>query len=182
MATRNVEKAAGVEVRFAPDEAGTFAGYAAVWGKRDAFGDVVQPGAFAKSLAAHKAAGTRPLMLKGHDPNAVIGTWDSVTEDATGLKVSGRLVLDATEGRDAYALMKAQAIDGLSIGFRTVRATPAPGGGRIVQEMELIEVSLVARPAQPAARVLNVRSAPSNPVAAGLAAHLRAAAARIKRT
>lgn len=69
-------------------------------------------------------------MLWAHDPSTPIGVWDSVTEDATGLKVSGRLVLDASAGRDACVLLKAGAVDGLSIGFRTVKAATIPQGGR----------------------------------------------------
>lgn len=175
-----LEKAAGIEVRFAPDAAGTFSGYAAVWGKRDAFGDVLQPGAFAKSLAAHKANGTRVLMLRGHDPSEVIGTWQGVQEDATGLRVDGRLVLETRSGAEAYALMKAEAIDGLSIGFRTIRATATQGGGRLVHELDLIEVSLVACPAQPAARITGIRSIPEHPALAGLASDIRRATARLK--
>lgn len=175
------ERTAGIELRFAPDEAGSIAGYAAVWGRRDSFGDTVQPGAFEPSLAAHKAAGTRPLMLRGHDPDVIVGAWTEMREDGTGLHVAGNLVLDSTAGRDAYALLKAQAFDGLSVGFHTVRATPASGGGRLVHEMQLIEVSLVGRPAQAMARVASVRAIASNPEAAGVAAFIRQCAGHLQR-
>jgi HK97 family phage prohead protease len=165
-----------IEVRLAPDEAGSVAGYAAVYGKADAFGDVLVRGAFTRSLEAHRAAGTRPLTLWSHDPAAPIGVWDSVTEDARGLKVAGRLVLDATAGRDAYALLKAGAVDGLSIGFNTVKAARGAKGGRRVEAVDLIEGSLVARPAQAAARVTSVRSYPA---AAGLAAFIRQCAGQL---
>jgi len=165
------------ELRFAEGETGVISGYAAVWGKPDSFGDVLVRGAFAASLDQHRAAGTRPLMLWSHDPAAPIGVWDTVAEDAKGLKVEGRLVLDATAGRDAFALLKAGAVDGLSIGFRTVKATSAKGGRR-VEAVDLIEVSLVARPAQTGARLTSVRS---DTPAAGLAAMINAAAARLKR-
>lgn len=165
-----------IEIRLAADESGAVAGYAAVFGQPDAFGDTLVRGAFARSLEQHRAAGTRPLMLWSHDPGNPVGVWDEITEDAKGLKVSGRLVLDATAGRDAHALLKAGAIDGLSIGFRTVKAVTDQKGGRRVEAVDLIEISLVARPAQPAARVTSVRSEPE---AAGLAAFVRACAARI---
>lgn len=174
-----LEKSAGIETRFAPEETGTISGYAAVWGKRDLYGDVVQRGAFAKSLAAHQASGTRPLMLWAHDPARPVGVWSEIREDATGLHVTGTLVMDSTAGRDAHAMLKAQAIDGLSIGFKTVRAAPT-AGGRIVHEMELIEISLVSRPAQAAARVASVRSAPFRPEAAGLAAFIRQCAGKLR--
>jgi HK97 family phage prohead protease len=177
-----LEKSAGAETRFAPEDSGAISGYAAIWGKRDLFGDVVQRGAFAKSLAAHQAAGTRPLMLWAHDPARPVGVWNEIREDDTGLHVTGMLVMDSTVGRDAHALLKAQALNGLSIGFRTVRAAPSIGGGRTVQEMELIEVSLVARPAQAAARVASVRSAPTNPATAGLAAFIRQCAGKLRNT
>lgn len=168
---------AAPELRFAEGEAGVISGYAAVWNKADSFGDVLVRGAFAASLEQHRAASTRPLMLWCHDPAAPIGVWDTVAEDAKGLKVEGRLVLDATTGRDAFALLKAGAVDGLSIGFRTVKATPTRGGRR-VEAMNLIEVSLVPRPSQTAARLTSIRS---DSPAAGLAAMINAAAARLKR-
>jgi HK97 family phage prohead protease len=173
-----LEQAGGIELRFAPDQTGTISGYAAVWGRRDAFGDVIQRGAFAASLAAHRAAETRPLMLRGHDPRLIVGTWTGIEEDATGLKVTGSLVLESRDGADTHALLKAGAMDGLSIGFRTVKATPQ-AGGRLVQQIDLIEVSLVGRPAQPAARVASVRSASLNPAAAGLAVFIRQCAGKL---
>ncbi|WP_096704234.1 HK97 family phage prohead protease [Magnetospirillum sp. 15-1] len=165
------------ELRFAPDDTGVISGYAATWGRPDSFGDIWVKGCFAASLEQHRAAGTRPLLLWAHDPANPIGVWESFVEDATGLKVEGRLVLDATAGRDAFALLKAGAVDGLSVGFRTVKATALPKGGRRVEAVSLIEVSLVARPSQGAARVTSVRSESQ---AAGLAAYLRLAAERLK--
>jgi HK97 family phage prohead protease len=168
------------QVRFAPDETGTFTGYAAAWAKRDAFGDEWMPGAFAESLRAHAAAGTRPRMFWHHDPTMPIGTWEEIREDETGLKVTGRLVLDSTAGRDAHALMKAGALDGLSVGFRTVRATALPKGGRQVHAVNLIEISPVTLPAQELARIGSIRSAGlADPAAAALAQLLRHCAARL---
>jgi hypothetical protein len=170
----------GIQVRFAPDETGTFSGYAAAWGKRDAFGDQWMPGAFADSLRSHAAAGTRPLMLWHHDPTQPIGVWDEIRENDHGLKVAGRLVLDSTAGRNAHALMKAGALDGLSVGFRTVRAAKLPDGGRRVEAVTLIEISPVTLPAQSLARIGAVRSAAlAAPAAAGLAAFIREQAVRL---
>lgn len=169
-----------VEVRFAQGDEGAIEGYAAVFGKSDSFGDVIAPGAFAASLAQHRAANTRPLLLWSHNVDQPIGIWDAIEEDRRGLKVSGRLVLDSTGGRDAHALLKAGAMDGLSIGFMTKKATMLPNGGRRVEAMDLIEVSIVARPAQGAARVISVKSAAhAVPDAAGLAAFIRQCAARV---
>lgn len=173
----DMERSVGLELRFAPDQAGVVTGYAAVWNRRDVFGDLVQPGAFARSLAAHRAAGTRPLMLRSHDPRLIVGTWQDISEDATGLKVTGTLVLESRDGADTHALLKAGAMDGLSIGFRTRRATPAKGGGRLVHQVDLFEISLVGRPAQHLARVASVRAAPDFP---GLAADIRRFTAQLR--
>jgi HK97 family phage prohead protease len=171
----------GIQVRFAPDETGTFIGYAAAWAKRDTFGDQWMPGAFADSLRAHAEAGTRPLMLWHHDRERPIGVWEDIREDGVGLKVTGRLVLDSTAGRDAYALMRAGALDGLSVGFRTVRAGKLPDGGREVRAVNLIEISPVTLPSQSLARIGAVRSAAwAAPAAAGLAAFIREQAARLE--
>ena len=68
-------------------------------------------------------------MLWQHDPAQPIGIWDEVREDATGLYVKGRLLPDVARAREAQALLAAGAVDGLSIGYRTLRAESVPGGG-----------------------------------------------------
>lgn len=128
-------------------------GYASVFGRRDRGGDVVMPGAYAASLAALKARGGQVKMLWQHDPAQPIGVWDDVGEDARGLWVKGRLLTDLVRGREALALVMAGAIDGLSIGYRTVRAERDGQGGRRLVEVELWEVSLVTFPMLPDARV-----------------------------
>ncbi|MHC0053112.1 HK97 family phage prohead protease [Actibacterium sp. D379-3] len=128
-------------------------GYASLFGKADQGGDVVQAGAYAKSLTALTAAGRRVKMLWQHDPAQPIGIWDEVREDAQGLYVKGRLLTDVARGREAAALIGAGAIDGLSIGYRTKRAEKDAGGRRLLSELELWEVSLVTFPMLPDARV-----------------------------
>ena len=128
-------------------------GYASLFGQTDQGGDNVQSGAYSRSLAALMKAGQRVKMLWQHDPTQPIGVWDDVREDAKGLWVKGRL-LDATQkGREAAALIAAGAIDGLSIGYRTRRATKNDKGQRLLTELELWEVSLVTFPMLPSARV-----------------------------
>lgn len=128
-------------------------GYASIFGKRDQGGDVVEPGAYAASLARLKASGRRVKMLWQHDPTQPIGVWDDVIEDKTGLYVRGRLIPDVAKGREAKALIAAGAIDGLSIGYRTIKATKDDKGRRLLSELELWEVSLVTFPMLPDARV-----------------------------
>lgn len=153
-------QARAVEVKFAADGEGVFWGYAALFnGAPDAYGDVVAPGAFARTLAEHKAAGTAPLMLWQHDLRSPLGVWIDLREDDRGLAVKGQLVLAAAGGREAHALLKAGALDGLSIGFRARGFTRRPGGGRLLTDLDLVEISLVSLPAGARARVTDVKSA-----------------------
>ena len=131
----------------------TIEGYASLFGKRDQGGDVVLKGAYAASLKRLAAGGRAVKMLWQHDPAQPIGVWDEVREDATGLWVKGRILSDVEKGREAAALLAAGAIDGLSIGYRTVRAERDGKGQRLLQELELWEVSLVTFPMLPEARV-----------------------------
>ena len=127
----------------------TISGYASLFGKADQGGDTVETGAYGVSLA--KGRGVK--MLWQHDPAQPIGVWDEVREDATGLWVKGRLLTDVAKGREAASLIAAKAIDGLSIGYRTVKSRKDDKGGRLLSELELWEVSLVTFPMLPDARV-----------------------------
>ena len=152
----------GLEMKFCRfDEALTvrdghvIEGYASLFNACDQGGDVVQKGAYARSLKGLAAQDRRVKMLWQHDPAQPIGVWDELREDGKGLWVKGR-ILDAVEkGREAAALIGAGAIDGLSIGYRTVRATKDDRGQRLLNEVELWEVSLVTFPMLPQARVGN---------------------------
>jgi HK97 family phage prohead protease len=137
---------------------GSFSGYASIFSQRDLGNDIVVPGAFAKSLARRGASGIR--MLYQHDPNEPIGVWTSIEEDSRGLHVVGRLTRSVERGREVHELMRAGAIDGLSIGFRTVRATAGKAAGtRHIIEADLWEISVVTFPMHPQARVHAVKSA-----------------------
>ena len=128
-------------------------GYAAIFGLVDNGGDVVEAGAYRASLAAMKVKGQTVKMLWQHDPAQPIGTWEDVQETAKGLYVKGRLLPEVAQAREAAALLKAGAIDGLSIGYRTKKATKNAKGQRLLAELELWEVSLVTFPMLPDARV-----------------------------
>jgi len=135
---------------------GSFSGYASLFGETDLNRDVVLPGAFLKSIGKRGPGGIR--MLFQHDPAAPIGVWREVREDARGLFVSGRLMPEVAKAREVLALMRAGAIDGLSIGFRTVRGrTDAKSGVRQLIEVDLWEISVVTFPMLPAARVSAVK-------------------------
>lgn len=151
--------AAPVECKFAGAK-GKIAGYGSIFGNQDMHGDIVERGAFAESLAIHKAAGTMPAMLWQHDPGEPIGIWEAVEEDERGLKMSGQLNLDTQRGREAMALVKQQALNGLSIGF-IVKANGVDidrhTGVRHLKRLDLWEVSLVTFPSNGKARLTDTR-------------------------
>ena len=127
-------------------------GYASLFGVRDLAGDVVEMGAFARSLARRPAR--EIAMLHQHEADAAIGRWDVVAEDDKGLFVMGRILSTRPTGAYAAALVRAGVLDGLSIGFRTVRAVDDPTHAiRRLVEIDLLEISLVAFPMLPAARL-----------------------------
>src|SRR5882672_6554577 len=90
-------------------EDGTFTGYASLFGVKDLGGDVVQAGAFTKSLKSKPASKVK--MLLGHDASQPVGVWTSIAEDARGLKVTGQLILETVKGQETHALLKAGALD-----------------------------------------------------------------------
>lgn len=137
---------------------GSFSGYASLFGEVDLGRDTIVSGAFSKSLKARGAAGVR--MLFQHDPAEPIGTWKVIREDERGLYVEGVLSPGVARAREVHALMKSGALDGLSIGFRTVRARSDKASGvRRILEADLWEISVVTFPMLPAARVSNVKHA-----------------------
>lgn len=123
-------------------------GYASLFGVEDLAADVVRGGAFAASLSARG-----PDMLLQHRCGARIGRWVRLAEDGRGLFVRGLV-----EAETARRLL-AGGLDGLSIGFRPVLWKPRPGGGRTLIRLDLVEISLVARPMLPGARFRIVQGA-----------------------
>lgn len=145
-------------------------GYASLFGRTDQGGDVVMAGAYVRSLARLKDEGRAVRMLWQHDPAQPIGVWDEIAEDARGLRVKGRILTEVEKGREAAALVAAGAIDGLSIGYRTVTAERDAKGQRLLREVELWEVSLVTFPMLPEARVAAKGETPGDAALRDLAA------------
>jgi HK97 family phage prohead protease len=134
------------------DADGRFAGYASVFNALDEGGDIVMPGAFAKSLG--KRGKARIRLLFQHDPKEPVGTWETIAEDGFGLWVEGRLVPGVPRADALRRLIERRAIDGLSIGFRTVKATrEARTGHRRLLEIDLWEISIVTFPMLAEARI-----------------------------
>ena len=143
--------------RVEPD--GTFSGYASLFGVEDLGSDIVLPGAFRDSLAKRTARGIK--MLLQHDPAQPIGVWEELKEDARGLFAKGRLMLDVARARETLSLMRAGALDGLSIGFRAVVGhRDAKSGIRRLAKVDLWEISVVTFPLLPQARVAHVKARP----------------------
>ena len=155
MTTNTEKKFAALDLKEVSDE-GEFEGYASKFGDRDQGGDVVQKGAFRNSLKQRKASGVK--MLWQHDPSYPIGVWDEIKEDAEGLYVRGRLLTTVGKAKETYELMKAGVIDGLSIGYRTIKALRDDATGfRQLKELDLWEISLVTFPMLTSATVTSVK-------------------------
>lgn len=137
----------------------TIEGYASLFGVPDQGGDVVQPGAYKAGLKRLADKGGRVRMLWQHDASAPIGVWEEIREDARGLWVKGRLLTEVAKAREAAALVAAGAIDGLSIGYRTISAERDQKGRRALTEVDLWEVSLVTFPMLPEAKLASAEGA-----------------------
>jgi HK97 family phage prohead protease len=127
-----------------------FAGYAAVFDRPDRGGDVIRSGAFQRWLGL----GEQVPLLWQHRPGAVIGRIDHLSEDRRGLRVIAELGTGGDAGR-AAALLRDRKVDGLSFGYR-VREAERDGPWRALRDLDLVEISLVATPMQPRARVHSV--------------------------
>lgn len=140
---------------------GLFEGYACLFGIEDLGRDVIKKGAFAKSLSRRGLSGVK--LLNQHDPAQPIGRWLEIREDSKGLYVKGQLSSEVEKAREILALMKDGILDGLSIGFRTIKSHKAktghPNAGcRILHEVDLWEISVVTFPMQPQARVSSLKT------------------------
>lgn len=165
-------KGTAVEFKFLGDgETGQFEGYGSIYNNIDSYGDMVMPGAFAASLAEHKAAGTMPGLYAEHSiymggDLLPVGAWNEITEDGRGLRVKGKIsALDTDHGRRVRSLMQDGALRGLSIAF-TVRPGGAAKTGnkkpgeakRLLKAVDLASVDIVRDPSNPAAVIDQVKS------------------------
>lgn len=146
----------------AVESSGEFSGYASVFDKIDWYGDVVRPGAFTKTIAAWKSKGKLPPILWQHNSQMPIGPHLDMYEDAKGLFVVGKLLIeDIEKAREAHALLKAKVISGMSIGF-DVAADGMEYDGKTnvwnLNELDLWENSLVTFPANEDAQVEEVKT------------------------
>lgn len=140
-----------VKAQITITDEGEISGIAWPFGSPDRVGDVIERGAFAKAVP--------PLpMLASHEQREVVGVWEEITETDEGLRVKGRLLVeDVAKAREIRALVQAGAMRGLSIGFATLKAQPRKGGGRTITALDLMEISPVAVPAHPGARITTAK-------------------------
>lgn len=173
-----------VDAELKAEPSGTVVGYASVFDVIDRQNEIVRRGAFRRTLAEHSAEGTMPACLWAHNPEAVIGAWTAMDEDAKGLRVSGRLNLKTARGREAYEHVRGGDASGLSIGFlcpENGRKYAGAGQFEII-DLDLVEVSVVATPSNRRARISGLKSVGSKAELADLlhdAGLAKSAAARI---
>jgi uncharacterized protein len=147
------------EVKAVKDD-GTFEGFGSVFGNVDSYKEIVAPGAFAESLAGWRSAGRLPPVLWQHRSGEPIGPYLEMEEQPVGLWVKGQLLVDDVQkAKEARALMKSKAVNGLSIGFVTREDSyDRVSGIRTLKKVDLWEVSVVTFPANPAAQISSVKS------------------------
>lgn len=149
---------APLEIRSIDEEQGTFSGYGAVYGNKDSYGDIIVKGAFDNYLSGHSAKEVK--LLWQHDSKQPIGVYDEVRSDENGLFVKGRLLINEIEkAKEAFALLKAGAISGLSIGFSINKnGAEMKDGNFYLKDLSLWEISVVTFPANDKANVNAVKS------------------------
>lgn len=141
-------------------EEGIFTGYGSIFDDEpDSYGDVIERGAFSKTLLNQGRNKNGIAMLYQHNHDMPIGVWTEMVEDNVGLKVKGQLAINTSNGKDAYELMKLGAIKGLSIGYTVKREEMNHDKGcRILKEIELWEISPVTFPAKVSATITGIKN------------------------
>jgi hypothetical protein len=152
-------------------KAGHFSGYGSIFGVVDRGGDLIEKGAFSKSLEQWKSRGKLPKMLLQHGGgmfggNAAdgipVGKYTEMLEDDFGLRADGFIdPIDTDEGKKIYAGLKNGELDGLSIGYvvkRKSEGSKASGARRILHEIDIHELSIVTFPMNEVSLVDSVKS------------------------
>lgn len=144
----------------AVNDDGTFSGYGSVFDIVDSYKEIVVPGAFTKSLSKLADTGRKLPILWQHRAGEPIGAWTYLKEDDRGLLCDGELWIgDSQYAKTAYRGMQSRAITGLSIGYRIVSSSfNEKTGIRILNEVDLVEVSIVTMPANDEARIESVKA------------------------
>lgn len=141
-----------LQLKFGDNANREFEGYASVFNGVDSYGDTIVPGAYAGTIQDR----SRPIRMRWNHFGPVIGKWEEVYEDDKGLYVRGTLTPGHSVAEDVYASLRHGAVDGMSIGYRVVKSTEE-GVIRKLEEIELVEISVVEEPADLGAQVGNVK-------------------------
>lgn len=144
------------QVRFTAASTMQFEGYASRFGGVDAYGDTIDPKAYDRTIKQKNR--DKPVRLRWNHWGPVIGKWLDIGTDTNGLIVRGELTPGHSVAQDVYASLKHGAVDGLSIGFYPKKIEMLEGGGRLLKEIDLIEISVVEEPADLGAKIGDVKA------------------------
>lgn len=158
-----------IKAALSVDDAGTITGNAWPFGSADSVGDIITKGAFG-SIASDMG------ILFQHDPSDVIGSWNEIAENESGLIVKGQLHMDRPRARTIRRMIQQGLVSGLSIGFKS-KASTRQGRNRVISALDLFEISVVRNPAHPRARITSAKEFDS---ASAIAAALNRAAAHFQ--
>lgn len=138
------------------DDEGRGAGYLSVFGNEDSYGDIVDPGAYTKTIAERNSDNPLPFLWQ-HYTDEPIGIYTRLAEDDNGLYTEFQYAMEVQKAREAHALAKMKAVKGMSIGFTTVKDV-IDAGVRRLKELRLWEGSQVTFPANDLAMITAVKS------------------------
>lgn len=144
------------EIKLDQSKEGWFSGYASKFNGVDSYGDTILPGAYVKTIDPQR---DRPIQMRWNHRGPVIGKWITMREDAQGLYVEGQLTPGHSVAEDVKASLAFGSVTGMSIGYRIVDSEKKDDGGRILKEIDLVEISVVESPADTGAQVTNVKDA-----------------------
>lgn len=163
-------KTINFEVKAIDEETGIFEGYAATFSKKpDSYGDIIDPGAFKKTLAE---SGKRVKILWQHSIMEPIGKPAEMTEDEKGLHIKAKLSLGVQRAREVMSLMKDGVITEMSIGYDTIKQSYEEGT-RHLKEVKLYDISPVVFAANPEALIVGVKQSELKPYPSEHACRLR---------
>jgi len=151
---------------------GTISAYLTTFGNSDIVEDIIDKGALDSFIAKFDPSTQKLPMFYEHDHTAIIGEWIDLKADNHGVMGTGVLYTETTKGSDVYKLMKRDAVSAVSIGFRSGDYTKNAGGGRTFNQMDLVETSVVLRPANDQAQIVSVKSSDGFIETAALKKHL----------
>lgn len=142
-------------------EPGHFKGYASKFDGNDSFDDTILPGAYKQTIKRKRS----PHMFINHLSREIpVGDWLKLEEDKVGLIVEGLIDFNHLQGTSLHSAMKRKAMSGLSIGYNIPKGgsepknPEEPWAGRIISKIDLIEISVVTRPADDKARISQVKT------------------------